>query len=248
VIRNLSLAIAILASTRALADPKADAQKLIQNATDAYAAGRFTEALQDLTLAYALAPDPELLFAIGQAHMKLGDCASATTFYERFIATKSDPKEIAIANKAIKTCKDHPPEKPAAPPPEIKDEPQPPPPSPVEVSPPPPPIATRPWYRDWIGDGLVVAGAGAGAVAAVEYLAARNSRDRADTAATYVSYRDLLDQAHEKRNVAVGFAAGGGALVLAGVVHFVVTGGSRESRVAVVPAARGSLVTWAVDF
>jgi tetratricopeptide (TPR) repeat protein len=251
-VRTLALAVAVIiaASTPAAADPKAESAALINKATEAHAAGRYDEALHDLTLAYALVPDPELLFAIGQVHMKLGDCASATTFYERFIATKSDAKEIAIARKAITTCKDHPPEKPVAPPPPPPaDEPkQPAPPKPIDVAAAPlPRIATRPWYRDWIGDTLVIAGVGVGVAAALEYRSALASRDGADTASSYASYRDLLDRAHDRRNVAVGLAAGGGALVLIGVVHFVVAGGSSEVRVAVAPAG-GPLVTWAGHF
>src|SRR5262249_747385 len=108
VTRYLVLLALASASPRAFADPKADAKQHIDKATAAHSAGHYNDALKELTLAYALDPNPELLFAIGQVHMKIGDCTAATTFYERFIATKPDAKEAAIAQKAITSCKDHP--------------------------------------------------------------------------------------------------------------------------------------------
>jgi tetratricopeptide (TPR) repeat protein len=250
-VRNLVLAALLSASPRAFADAKADAKDHIQRATAAHAAGHFDEALKELTLAYALDPNPELLFAIGQVHMKLGDCTSATTFYERFIATKPDAKEAAIAQKAIASCKDHPREAAVEPPKdepkvepkvEPKTEPEPPPP------PAPPPPQGRPWYRDTIGDVLVGLGVAAGAVAGIEYGRARTSRDDADVAPTYGDYQRLLDDSHDERNLAIGIGAGAGVLVVAGVIHYLVTGGPPEENVALVPARGGELVTWTTRF
>jgi len=245
----------LLASSSAGADPKADAKAHIEKATAAHAAGKYDDALKELTLAYALDPQPELLFGIGQVHMKLGDCESATTFYQRFIATKPNPKEASIAQKAITTCKDHPPEpkkiEPEPPIEPVKPQPVETRPEPVAVippPPPPPPPAARPWYRDFIGDALVGVGVVAEVVAAVEYRGALDKRDRADAATTYGDYQHLLDDAHHQNRLAIGFAAGGGALVLAGVIHYLVTGTPEERGIAIVPTHGGNLVTWTTRF
>src|SRR5262249_8558361 len=47
-----------------LADGKAEAKAHVERATAAHAAGRFADALEELTAAYGLDPQPELLFAI----------------------------------------------------------------------------------------------------------------------------------------------------------------------------------------
>jgi len=242
----------MLASSSAGADPKADAKAHIEKATAAHAAGKYDDALRELTLAYALDPQPELLFGIGQVHMKLGDCESATTFYQRFIATKPNPKAAAIAQKAITTCKDHPPEPKKVEPEPVVEPAKPPPvetkPEPVAVIPPPPPPEQRPWYRDVVGDALVGLGVVAEAVAVVEYRGALDKRDRADAAMNYGDYQKLLDDAHHQNRFAIGFAAGGGALVLAGVIHYIVSGKPEEHGVAIVPTHGGNLVTWTTRF
>jgi hypothetical protein len=64
--------------------------------------------------AYALDPRPELLYAIAQVHVKLGECPQAITFYERFIASNPKPEHVARARQAIEVCKTNPPPPEAA--------------------------------------------------------------------------------------------------------------------------------------
>lgn len=93
----------------ALADPKADSKEHFDRASAAHKEGRFAEALTELMTAYALDPRPELLYAIGQIHVKLGQCPQAITFYERFIASHPKPEHASRAAKAIEVCKTNPP-------------------------------------------------------------------------------------------------------------------------------------------
>lgn len=111
--RTTSLLILVLAivvgAVPAAADPKAEATQHFERASVAHEEGRFRDALRELTLAYALDPRPELLYAIAQVHVKLGECPQAISFYQRFIASKPKPEHAARARQAITVCKTNPP-------------------------------------------------------------------------------------------------------------------------------------------
>jgi len=240
----IAFALVLAASAPAIADdpkvdPKAKAREHIERATELHAAGQFTEALGELTLAFALDPDPQLLFAIGQVHVKLGHCTEAITFYERFLATKPRAEEAATVRQAIAKCNEAVTTKPVD--------------VPVVVEPPPPQAivvtTTAPWYTDWIGDALVGGGVVTWIASAVVYRSARSTRDDADDAATYEEYEDLLDKARGRRTLSVVVAAGGAALVTAGVLRYVLGDRRREERrLAIAPTAGGGFVTWDLRF
>ena len=66
--------------------------------------------------------------------------------------------------------------------------------------------ATRggsPWYKDVLGDALVVSGIAAGAVSIVMYTKARSELDDAEAAPSLDGYKDLVAQAHDHRTYAV---------------------------------------------
>ena len=102
------LVIALLAlPVVAFAGPKEkeQAQKHISKATEAHQAGKFDVALTELQAAYAIDPQPDLLYAIGQVHVKLGKCDDAVASYEKFLATKPPADAANSAKEAINTCK-----------------------------------------------------------------------------------------------------------------------------------------------
>src|SRR5262245_1184185 len=104
------LVLALLIGVRgAYADSKSDAKQHFEAASAAHKAGKFRDALTELMTAYALDPKPELLYAIAQVHVKLGQCPQAITFYERFLAGNPKPEHAARARKAIDVCKTNPP-------------------------------------------------------------------------------------------------------------------------------------------
>jgi outer membrane biosynthesis protein TonB len=106
-----------------------------------------------------------------------------------------------------------------------------------------------PFYKDWIGDALVVVGVAAGVVGAIEYNGARADLDSAELANTQDEYRDLVDSAGSKRRNAVIFGAGGSVVIGVGVVHYMLHGRRTETRrVGVVPAKGGGFVTWTGRF
>lgn len=228
-----ALLFVLLAPAIAHADPKADAQVHIDKATQLFEAGKSADAIVHLTDAYALDPRPELLYALGQAHASLGQCATAKTFYDKF--AEAQPDDAILARDAAKACKD------APPPPVVK------PPPPVEPPPPPPPQRA---HRQWHGDTLGLAIAGAGlvlvGVGAYELSASHDAHDEAVSQPTYDAFLDRLDDAESKRKLAIGMFAIGGAAVAAGIVHLVLH--TRTETVGVTPMKGGGGVSWSHRF
>lgn len=254
--RSLLLLLALVPAT-ALADAKSQAKAHIDKATAFHGEGKFKEALEQLTLAYALDPKPELLYAIGQVHVQLGNCDQAISFYERFLGTKPAAGPAAAAKEAIATCKN-------APPPEVKPDPEPvqqkPDPEPMPQQPDPEPqplpqprpetptsVEGKPWYKDVVGDALVGGGIVCGVLGVVFYTQMNakydDSEDRSK-ADTVEEYNDLRDQAKAKGNLALGFGIGSVVLIGAGVARYMLRdNGERKAKVAVTPTSGGGLIT-----
>jgi tetratricopeptide (TPR) repeat protein len=230
----LGLALGI-APAIAHADAGADAKAHVAKATQAHKEGRFDDARIELEAAYALAPRPELLYALGQVHAKLGRCGDAAAYFRRFAAAQSDPQVAGVIGDAIAACK------PAAPPPAAIQEPAPASPAPPATAPP----DSAAWYRDKLGDGLVLAGITAVVVGLVEYRSAVSDLDAAETAPTVTRYLQLVGEAHDKRTTAVVLTGVGGLLIAGGIVHYALRDRGAEARgVAIAPAPGGGLVTY----
>lgn len=232
-------------------DVKAEARAHIARATELHSASKFREALDELEKAYALDPEPPLLYAMGQVYVSLGECDQAITFYERFLASKPSAKSAALANEAIEVCKTNPPVIDVAP----ADEPAPAvAPRPVidPVAPPPRTADSRParpWYADHVADALVATGVVAGVVSVVVYRGAVGDRERADATDSYETYASLIDRAHTKRAYAIGFGVGGVALATAGVLHFVLRGrDGGGDGLQIQPTRSGGSVSWVGRF
>ena len=252
------LLLALLAPATAFADAKSEAKAHIDKATSFHGDGKYKEALEELTLAYALDPRPELLYAIGQVHVQLGNCQQAISFYERFLGTKPAAGPAAAAKEAIETCKTSPPpEVTPDPVPEVKPDPVPErDPEPMPQGPPqgngnvnetPPSTGGKPWYKDVIGDALVGGGVVAGVLGVVFYQQMNakldDSEDRSK-APTIAAHNKLRDEAASKRTLAIGFGVGGVALIGAGIVRYMLRdNGERTNKVAVTPTSDGGLIT-----
>ncbi len=242
--RSLTIALVLCAPLVAHAGDKA--QTHITKAMQAHKAGNFTEALAELQLAYKLEPRPELLFAIGQVNVKLERCDDAVTYYEKYLATKPSAQATADTREAIATCQAKP---VAAPPP-------PPPPMPPPTDSPFVPgketavrSTSAPWYKDKVGDALVIGGVAASVVGLVLYTGARGDLDDAESAPDLPHYQDLVDSAHSKRTWSIVLVGGGVALIGVGVAHYLLHDRRTESRgIGMVPTASGGLVTWSGQF
>ena len=246
------------------------AKSHIDKATKAHKAGKFDVALTELQAAYEIEPQPKLVFAIAQVEAKLGNCDSAIEHYNLFLASTKDKAKRAVVKQAIAACKpkveepppaaivEEPPPAPVveeAPPPApvVEPPPPPPPPKPAPVVVAPPPTATvttkRPFYRDIVGDVLVLGGVAAGVVSYVEYRGAVADLDDAESAPSLTAYNDLVASAHDKRNLSLAIAGGSAVLFVAGIVRFAMHGGGEtRTAVAVVPTSTGGLITWSGGF
>jgi tetratricopeptide (TPR) repeat protein len=243
----------VTASVPAFAgDAKAEAKLHVDKATAAHKAGRYTDALGELQLAYTLDPHPDLLYAIAQVNVKLGHCDEAITFYERFLASKPKQAAAEAAHQAIDRCKTAPPPAPLPPPPT----PPPTPPPAIHVAEPPPVTVAatspgHPWYADKLGDTLLVAGVASGVVSIVLYHAARSDLDDADRATTYQAHASLVSSAHGDRTLSLVFGGAGAALALGGVVRYLTHDrrpDAEASGLAIVPLAGGGAVAWGHRF
>jgi len=207
-------------------------------ASTAHAAGKLADAQSELVLAYTLDPKPDLLYALGQVHVQRGECTDAIVYYERFLAARPEGGPADQAKQAIETCKANPHGVVATATP-----------APLDLPKPPEPHERAPFYKDIVFDALVGGGVACAVLGGIEYKAALGKLDDADHAPTYPEQQALVDDAHSKRTVALALGAGGVALLGAGVVRFVLHGRAEAvGSVAVVPAARGSFVTWSRRF
>ena len=150
----------LLARSPALAAPKgAPAKKEFDRGVKAYTAGNYEGAADAMGKSYGLEKDPETLFAWAQAERKLEDCDKAIELYNELLGLELPAENKQVIDTQIERVQaDHrrqaeaPPSRapvPAAPEHPIADEPAPPPPA-AEGS--------RAWWKDPIGDGLVIAG------------------------------------------------------------------------------------------
>ncbi len=263
-----------VASADKVSAKKKQSKAHVAKAMKAHAANNFPVALTELQAAYALDADPVLLYAIGQVYAKLDRCNDAIVTYQAFLGTKPSPQAAADTAQAIASCKTNPepppPPQPALPPPSSTvAEPAPPPPRPPDPAPSPlPPAAPRmrppggpsiaviakparsPWYTDKLGDALVVTGLVSGVIGIVLYTGASSDLDAAEATHDIGQYRNLVEDASTKRTYSVVLLAGGTALIGAGVARYVLRGKStrRETRVGMVPAHGGGLITWSGGF
>jgi hypothetical protein len=233
--RHAALVLALVAGT-ASAAPKAKAKlspaqeaevkQHVDAATAAHAAGKLDVALTELRAAYAIDPQPDLLFATGQVQAELGQCDDARTSFEQYRTAMKDEAGIGSAiDAAIAAC--------AAPAPAAAVPP-----------PPPPPAATRaPWYTDAVGDALVGGGVVALVASGLEYRAARSKLDDAEHAANLADYSKSVDSAHSDRTISVVLGVAGVALVAGGVVRYVMHGKTSAEHVAIVPMAGGGMIS-----
>jgi len=235
--KHLVVVVALLAlPLAAIAGPKEDAQTHIQKATAAHEAGDFNLALTELEAAYALDAQPDLLYAIGQVHVKLANCPVAITYYEKFLATNPGPEPSTAANDAIASCRTT---MAAQPPVE-----------PVPEQPPPPP-PPEPKKFDAIGTTLVGLGIVSTVVGVVMYSSAINDLDDSEQAANYDASQALVDDAQSKRNLSVVFTAVGVAAIGIGAWHYLSFRKKQKENtttMAVTPTTTGGMVTFGGSF
>lgn len=80
-----------------IAKRKAKQARHVEQAIKARKDGQFEDARVELEAAFALDPQPDLLYELGQVYAKLGSCGQAITYYKRF---KSSRGNLTVDGKA----------------------------------------------------------------------------------------------------------------------------------------------------
>jgi hypothetical protein len=221
----------VVAVTPALEAAKAEAAAA--EAVGLHSAGKLDEASEALGRAYAIYPDRDYLYMRGIIEREAGRCDVAVELFEEFLAESPPLVDVQAAEAELDKCR--------ATMPAAKAEPAAPVPAPVVAAPEPEPVAAtdrRPpthdrepaqkWWRDPVGDGLFGSGLVLAATGGALLGAAAASARRADRADTAGDYRQGIASARALD--AVGFTAigVGTALVVGGIVRWVVVARRRR--------------------
>ena len=207
----------------------AAADAKIASAKQHYAHAELGAALADLAEAYHLDARPDLLYAMAQIEVELGDCAGAVAHYKQYLATNPPAKAKDATEKAKAACEAKLGVTPTSeqttrtttttvPVPVIVKQT-----APIETVP-------RPFYKDPLGDGLAAGAIVVGGAGGVLYLLARKDIDDSETAATLGAHDDLVNKAHDLRTYAVIAGSVGGALAVGAIVRWAMHGGGTETR------------------
>ena len=218
--------VTLVLAPRVYADKlKPEAQVHLDAALKAYEAKDYDVAFREFDQAYAVDPNPALLYATAQALRHASKCGPAIEMYRRYLDTRPNDTQVAAAKSGIATCEATIKTEPRSQP---TPEPKPPPPAPA----PAPPVAQAPaqpvpssasWYkRDPLADGLVVGGA-IGIGVGIVFLAKGSSSEHASQTAQFRDdfIHDLDDATSQRRIGAVALSLGA-AMAVGGIVVFVV--------------------------
>jgi tetratricopeptide (TPR) repeat protein len=91
---------------QAAQDPKVQARKLFDEATEHYKLGRFAVALEGYEQAYALFKAPAFLFNIAQCHFQLGNWDRAAFFFEGYLREQPNAANRALVEDLIRDARE----------------------------------------------------------------------------------------------------------------------------------------------
>lgn len=75
--------------------------RLFSRAKDAYDSENFREAIEALTRAYEIFPEPNILYRIGDAYETLGDLEPAIEYYRRYVAEAPEADDRGLVTRRI---------------------------------------------------------------------------------------------------------------------------------------------------
>jgi tetratricopeptide (TPR) repeat protein len=217
VFRRLALAVALALSVPAAAraeeaPPSADvrALDLFDKSEAAYQKGRFAEAALYLREAYALKPEPVLLYNLARAYEGMGDLEHAAKAYQDFLAAEPNAKDRGSIEVRIATLKKQLAEREAA----RKKQPE----------------EKKPSAVPWIVAGAGALGIGAGAVLGV--ISAKRHRDARDEPRQTDAESDQASAKSFATAANVAFITGGVVLAVGlvwGLLDLRASGASRST-------------------
>jgi len=228
--------------------PKAAAQAAFAEGQQRYAAGEYLPAATKFEAAYALDPDPVYLFNVAQAYRLGNACPKAVSYYNRFLEAVPNPPNLVnvkeylaqaeVCAKNTATLEPGVPIQPA-------------------VAPERPAPADPGRTQRWLGIGAMFVGGatlGIGVYYTTEVGRLNDARaDRTSMCTTMNAcdpgYGDELDdqgRSAQARQV-IAYAVGG-AVVIGGVVLYVLGRSSERASIAVVPTSGGAYAVGAFRF
>lgn len=224
----LALGALLASSAFATAAPKGKAAKAaFDRGVAAYQKQDYAAASAALERSYDLEPDIETLFAWAQSERKQENCESAITLYEKLLAYDMPAANKAAVQTKLDECKaiiaaNTEAEPPVAPAPS----------EPVQVEPAPAPAPRaegKPWWKDPLGDALVISGVTGLVVGGVFLYQAKQAEDRSFE--SIANFEAEQDTAQSRGRLGVIVTIAGGALVAGGIVRYLTrsTGESRTS-------------------
>lgn len=215
-----------LASSSAVAAPKgAAAKKAFDKGVKAYTAGDYPTAAEAMKKSYELETDPETLFAWAQSERKQEHCEKAIELYNELLVYELPAENKQVIETQVGECKqilaakqpakeEPPPKEPEPPPPAKEDK--------AEAPPPEQPSTPegRPWWKDPVGDGLVVVGVAGLVVGGLKLSSAASADSNKTNATSYADFKKFSDQATSDGKTGVIAAGAGAALVAVGVIWY----------------------------
>ncbi|MEM9457436.1 MAG: hypothetical protein AAGF11_24865 [Myxococcota bacterium] len=188
----------------------------------------YEAAIPELKAAYALEPNPMLLYAWAQAERLAGSCARAMGLYRRYLETDPPTEQRQLAEANVLDCEA---ELPPPPEPEPESEPEiDPMPEDAADDPPASDEPNRPWHRDPAGGvlfGLGLAGvASGGTLMGVARIQGSQAPD-ANIEDDYLAVRARAERMNIAGIVTLGV---GSALLVGGVIRYAVVASKGRRR------------------
>lgn len=211
-----------------------------------YRAGKYRAAIERFERAYALYPEPNLLYNIGRSHEALGELDAALSAYDRCLAAAELSPDLRVKASERRGLVLQAKRNSEIAPKDVKAPPTPAPPA-ITATPPPPRSAgltIAKWSVGAVGLGLLAAGGvfyalGAGDHGKVEDAKAAAGGNVANL--SLLEAQALVDDGEQKKTLGVALGAGGLGAVGIAAVLFVLDGGD-EPQVAVAPVADGAVL------
>lgn len=190
---------------------------------DAWGEKDLGTAQRELEAAYAIEPEPQLLYALGQLARLRGDCERARERFTAYLATNPSEKSAKETRVNMERCTPAEPEA-TAPPPEPKP--------PVDATPPvvdTPPPAAKP-KPDGLGIGLTVAGSTVALLGVGLFGGSFVERSHAEDDANVDDFERHVSRSKAEYWSGVALMSVGTALLVGGIVRLVLVRKRRAAQ------------------
>jgi tetratricopeptide (TPR) repeat protein len=173
----------------------------------------YDAAERELETAYAIEPNRQLLYALGQLARLSGDCTKAVERFEAYLATDPPATAVEDTEKLIERCRP------------LVEEPEPEPVPPPRPEPEPPPIVpptdrqTVPPGPDILGITLTAVGGTLTGVGLGVFGGAFSQQERAQNEPDVAAFEASVRRARAMYWSGIGLASVGAALVIGGIVR-----------------------------